>query len=95
MLNPNTEKGQYTPSDQDLTAEAILMLSAGMDTTSHTLVLGTWYVLSDTRIHQMLYDELSKAMPDKNTTCDMALLEGLPYLVSKPLQSSIQSTNML
>ena len=89
MLNPNPEKGQYTPSDQDLTAEAMLMLSAGMDTTSHTLVLGTWYVLSDTRIHQTLYDELREAMPDKDTIYNLTLLEDLPYLVSRLLYTSM------
>ena len=80
MLNPNPEKGQSTPSDHDLTAEAVLMLAAGMDTTANTLVQGTWYVLSNSHIHRKLCDELSQAMPDKNRVYRLATLESLPYL---------------
>ena len=81
MLDPNPAKGQYTPSDHDLTGEAMLMLAAGMDTTANTLVQGTFYVLHDDRIRRKLCDELVKAMPDKDTMANSATLETLPYLV--------------
>ena len=86
MLNPNPDKGQFTPSDHDLTAEAVLMLAAGMDTTANTLVQGTWHILNNRHIRQELYDELSQAMPEKDQMYSLAALEGLPYLVSNTIR---------
>jgi len=63
MLNPDSEKGQYTPSDHDLTADAFLMFGAGTDTTANTLIQGTWYVLSNAK---------------KDVMLDWATLEKLP-----------------
>ncbi|MCJ1354666.1 MAG: hypothetical protein MMC33_004655 [Icmadophila ericetorum] len=80
MLNPNPEKNQYTPSDNDLTAEAILMLAAGMDTSATTLVLGTWHVISQSGVCKKLREELSKAMPERDKVYELAILENLPYL---------------
>lgn len=89
MLNPDSEKGQYTPLDHDLTANAFLMFGAGTDTTANTLIQGTWYVLSNARILKELQDELRQAMPKKDVMLDWATLEKLPYLVSgSPLFSS-------
>jgi cytochrome P450 len=88
MLNPNTEKGQYTPSDNDLTAEAILMLSAGMDTSANVLAQGVWYVLNDEKVYSKLFAELVEAIPNPSVMADYAALENLPYLVSSDLLRS-------
>jgi cytochrome P450 len=45
MLSSNIGKGQVRPSDSDITAEAILMLEAGMGTTGHALCVATWNIL--------------------------------------------------
>ena len=47
----------------DLTAEAVLVLLAGMDTTANALIIGTWSVLQDPKLHSALVEELSVVMP--------------------------------
>lgn len=80
-LNPDPSKGQFTPSDDALAADAVLMFGAGTDTTAHTLVVGTWHILNEPRILQTLNHELRQAMPNRDDTLDWATLENLPYLV--------------
>ncbi|KAI9784345.1 MAG: hypothetical protein M1839_002406 [Geoglossum umbratile] len=80
LLKPDENKGRPVPSDSDLTAEALLMLAAGMDTTANALLLGTWHVISDPRIYRKLKDELCSAMPDPDAMVESAVLENLPYL---------------
>ncbi len=80
MLNPDTSKGQYTPSERGLTDDAFLMFVAGTDTTANTLCYGTWHVLRDPKIQARLKEELKKAMPDRNATPSWAALESIPYL---------------
>lgn len=82
MLNPDSEKGQYTPSNDDLTSDAFLMFGAGTDTTGNALVQGTWYILSTPGVLEKLQNELRRAMPNKDDVLDWATLENLPYLVS-------------
>ncbi len=84
MLNPDLAKNQYTPEFHDLVAEGILMVGAGTDTTASTLVIGTWFVLNDPVILRKLKAELWEAMPGKEDV-DLAMLEGLPYLVGSSL----------
>ena len=81
MLNPNEEKGQYTPSNHDLAAESVLMVGAGTDTTANCLCTGTWYLLNDRHTLHKLKTELREALPQKDSQADLATLEHLPYLV--------------
>ncbi|KAI9763704.1 MAG: hypothetical protein M1840_009177 [Geoglossum simile] len=80
LLNPDANKGRPVPSDDDLTAEAVLMLAAGMDTTANALRFGTWSVISDQRVYRKLKEELRRVMPDRDAVVDSAMLENLPYL---------------
>jgi cytochrome P450 len=81
LLSPDPSKGQYTPSDDGLEADACLMFVAGTDTTSNTLVQGTYHVLSDPSIHAALKKELHDAMPNHDSPMlSWQALENLPYL---------------
>ena len=82
LLNPNAEKGQSIPSDHDLTAEAVTVLSAGLGTTATALTLTTWYILTTPGVLTKLVRELRDAVPDKDVMPSLAALEKLPYLVS-------------
>lgn len=77
MLDPRPEKGQCTPSDHDLVAEAMIMLVAGMDTTANTLVRGTWHILNNKHVYNRLCEELRRAMPDPNEPASLTALEQL------------------
>ncbi len=81
VLNPDTEKGEYSPSDHDLTADAVFIFVAGTDTTANTLAIGTWNLLRNPHMLQALKSELRQAIPEMNTTLDWVTLENLPYLV--------------
>lgn len=87
MLNPNLEKGQFAPSLEELTADAVFLLIAGTDTTAHNLILATYSILTNPSILGTLKVELRKAMPDKDSLLDWATLEKLPYLVRFPSSS--------
>ena len=85
MLNPNLEKGQFAPSLDELTADAVFLLIAGTDTTAHTLILATYCILTNPTILAKLKSELREAMPEKDSLLDWATLEQIPYLVKSLL----------
>ena len=82
-LRPNREKEQFTPTVDEMAADAFTLLNAGTNTMSHTMVLIAWALVEKPQMMQRLKAELKVAMPDRNDTVDWDRLEGLPYLVSK------------
>ena len=81
ILNPEANKSKEVLSDSDLKAEAVLMLFAGMDTTSNALVTGTWGLLQNELARRKLMEELYQAVPHRDTKFDAEMIEKLPYLV--------------
>lgn len=81
MLNPNLEKGQWTPSVQVMTEEALLLLLAGTDTTTNILITAVYNLLSHPDKLALLKTELRSAMPNKEEGLEWAALERIPYLV--------------
>ncbi|KAI9854004.1 MAG: hypothetical protein M1813_001595, partial [Trichoglossum hirsutum] len=80
LLKPDEKKDRPVPPDKALTADAVLMLAAGTDTTANALRIGTWHVISDQRIYRKLREELCGVLPDRDAVVDWATLENLPYL---------------
>ncbi|PWY89786.1 cytochrome P450 [Aspergillus heteromorphus CBS 117.55] len=80
MLSPSKEKGQETPSVADLTAEAMVLLIAGEETTANTLMQGIFHVLHDQTILERLQKELREAFPDDDDVITQETLESMPYL---------------
>ena len=81
ILNPEENKRKVVLSDSDLTAEAVVILLAGMDTTANALTVGTWEVLQNEQVHQKLMKELYQIIPDKTSQFKADILDKLPYLV--------------
>lgn len=81
MLNPNLEKGQFAPSLDELSADAVFLLIAGTDTTAHALIVATYSTLTNPSVLANLKAELREAMPNKDSLLDWAALEKLPFLV--------------
>ncbi|MCJ1458009.1 hypothetical protein MMC28_008378 [Mycoblastus sanguinarius] len=79
-IDPNTEKRQVAPSTKELAADAFLLMLAGTDTTSFTLSVAVFNILSKPRILEKLRSDLREAIHEKNTTLGWASLEKLPYL---------------
>ena len=84
-LSPKFEKGQFTPSERDLTADAFTFMSAGTETSSQTLEVAVFNVLDGPpHILERLKGELRQAIPEKRMIVEWATLEKLPYLVGLP-----------
>ena len=88
-FHPNLEKGQFTPTLDEMSADAYLYFNAGTDTTAYTMVLITWALLNNPHMMQKLKAELKVVMPGRDDTVDWAGLEKLPYLVGKRFGTEI------
>lgn len=83
LLQRPREQGGNSASDEMLTSEAILMLLAGMHTTSNALIVGTYGILSEPDVLQHLNRELNTAISQISSlsAITMTQLKGLPFLV--------------
>jgi len=81
-LNPNAEKGQYKATPKELASDAVLMLLAGTDTSSHTLTVGIWEMIKRPEFWHRLREEVAAVVPkDRSKFADAKDLETLPFLV--------------
>lgn len=63
-----------------LSQEGLVMIVAGSESTSRTLMLATYYLLSAPHVMEQLKKELLEAMPDPMTVPPVKVLESLPWL---------------
>ncbi|OTA56421.1 cytochrome P450 [Hypoxylon sp. EC38] len=85
-------KSDLPPQEKSLgrlTGEASAVLSGGTETTSWTLSILTYYLLTQPRIFTKLTDELRAAVPDPQNLPPWTSLEQLPYL-SAVIQESLR-----
>ena len=80
-FHPNLEKGQFTPTTDEMAADAFVYLLAGTETTAATMTVITWALLNNQQMMQRLKAELRMAMPGRDETVEWAVLERLSYLV--------------
>lgn len=66
---------------QRLADEALVLITAGSETTSRALTTIIYHVLENPEICTILQRELDAAMPDANMEVSYSTLEALPYLV--------------
>jgi len=64
-----------------LADEALILVAAGSETTSVTLAVLTFYLLTTPQVLQKLTTELDAAIPDAQSPPPLQELEHLPYLV--------------
>ena len=70
-----------------LVDDAQTLVGAGSITTSTSLALATYYILSDEQVLETLMGELTKAMPDTDTPLPLIDLERLSYLSAVILET--------
>ena len=63
-----------------LSQEGLVMIVAGSESTSRTLMLATYYLLSAPHVMEQLKKEILEAMPDPMTVPPVKVLESLPWL---------------
>ena len=80
-FHPNLEKGQFTPTTDDMTADAAVYLIAGTETLASAMTVITWALLNDPQMMQRLKAELRTVMPERTDAVGWAELEKLSYLV--------------
>lgn len=66
---------------QRLADEALVLITAGSETTSRALATLIYHVLENSDICTKLQQELDAAIPDANMEVSYSTLEALPYLV--------------
>lgn len=64
--------------------KALVMMIAGSDTVGNALAVGTFHILKNPKILEILMNELKEAWPEKDAKVGYEKLEKLPYLVSFP-----------
>lgn len=77
-----------------LTADAVLMVSAGMSTTAYTSQVGCWHLIQQPAIAERLLEELVQAFPEPLFSWDpppLEQLEKLPFLVRQQLIQTSKS----
>ena len=74
---PTQEKGRERLRD-----EAFSLVTAGSETTAHTIKTITYFVSADSTVHAKLIQELRDVMPDPEVQPDLPVLEKLPYLTA-------------
>lgn len=79
-LNPDLGKGRIRPTIDELSADSLLLLMAGTDTTAHALTIATYNVLREPNVLRKLKAELRAAILNKDSWAECAELEKLPYL---------------
>jgi hypothetical protein len=70
------------------------MRFAGSDTVGNVCTVGTYHVLSDSRVQTTLVKELEAVWPDRDTGVGYEILEKLPFLVCPIHHVSILETNV-
>ena len=70
-----------------LVEDAQTLVGAGSITTSLSLALATYYIISDEQVQAKLMEELTHEMPDPNTILSLTELEKLPYLSAIVLET--------
>ncbi|KAJ5374167.1 Cytochrome P450 [Penicillium concentricum] len=80
ILQPDAKSGLPAPSIDDLTAEALVFLVGGEESTANTLIHGTFHVLNNPQIKSKLQQELSNAILVDQPMPTADTLEKLPYL---------------
>jgi cytochrome P450 len=82
-LHPKPEKGHPVLGNDDLAADALVMFTAGTDTTAHAFVTGTWNLMNNSDQLHKLQESLKEAIPDPEVmSLDWSALERIDYLVS-------------
>ena len=80
IFEPDAGKKKIRPTIDELSADSLLLLLAGTDTTAHALTVATYKVLKEPKIMRKLQAELREAIPRKDSWVHCAELENLPYL---------------
>ena len=81
LLNPSSVKGHTVPDIAELNEEALMLLTAGNDTTANAMIFGVYFICKHPSVRWRLEMELQVAFPDSKRGVSYNRLKLLPYLV--------------
>ena len=92
LLDPSAVRGHVVPNMTELNEEALMLLTAGNDTTANAMIFGIYYICRHLDVQQELASELRAQFPDPEQRITYEELKNLPYLVREsPPPHSIRS----
>ncbi|KAK6497772.1 hypothetical protein TWF481_012174 [Arthrobotrys musiformis] len=80
LFQDDLKRGRKASTDKELSADAVLTVSAGMDTLGHTLTLATYYLVKNPDVQGKLLSELKTVMKHPKDDVSEETLEHLPFL---------------
>ena len=81
MLNPKAAEGHVVPAAEGVNDEALMLLTAGNDTTATAMILGLYELCSRPNVKTRIEKELLEAFPRSWTDIKLDKLRKLPCLV--------------
>ena len=81
LLEDNLRKGHHHLNLEQLIDEALIFLTAGIDTTSYGLSAATFYILHTPAVLQKLQEELCSVPRDEGGRFEWRSVQNLPYMV--------------
>ncbi|CAN9332459.1 unnamed protein product [Alternaria alternata] len=84
LMDPLTIKGHTVPSLEQLNDEAVILLTAGNDTTSNSMIFGLYQICNNMSVYKTLFQELQGHFPSVDQQITYEDAKQLPYLVCNP-----------
>lgn len=82
LMDPSSAKGHIIPTPDQLNDELIVLLTAGNDTTSNSMIVGTYQICKHAEIYSKVNTELEEYFPSLNEDITYEKAKCLPYLAS-------------
>lgn len=85
LMDPLTIKGHTVPNLEQLNDEAVILLTAGNDTTSNSMIFGLYQICNKKSVYETLFQELQAHFPSVDQQITYEDAKQLPYLVRNSL----------
>ncbi|CAN9285260.1 unnamed protein product [Alternaria alternata] len=82
LMDPLTIKGHTVPSLEQLNDEAVILLTAGNDTTSNSMIFGLYQICNNMSVYKTLFQELQGHFPSVDQQITYEDAKQLPYLTA-------------
>lgn len=87
LLDSSAVRDHVVPNTTELNEEALMLLTAGNDTTANAMIFGIYYICRHPEVQQELAAELRAQFPGTEQKITYEGLRKLPYLVRDPSPS--------
>ena len=87
LLDSSAVRDHVAPNTTELNEEALMLLTAGNDTTANAMIFGVYYICRHPDVQRELAAELHAQFPGTEQKITYEDLRNLPYLVREPPSS--------